>query len=161
MQAGQAAKSKAMIIGRTPKLAAITTPLSLPMIFAVLMAVNLPKESLSLLIVSCHITMVLRLTLVNAITKQLHICWPHICSICCRNGSLRTWLQLVLQESVSSFTELMPNWRDQGMVSRFQFEKPIGFRLGAISVRETRDVSRWQESVLPSVRRYGVPDRRE
>jgi hypothetical protein len=86
MQPGQAAKSKAMTIGTTPKFVAITTPLSLPIILAVPTAVNSPKESVSLLILPCRITIFLRLTLVDAIMKRLYICWPNDCKICHPNA---------------------------------------------------------------------------
>ena len=76
MQPGQAAKSKAETIGRTPKLVAITTPFCLPIIFAVPIEVNLPKESVSLPIFACHKVNILRLTLVYPM-RSSYTCVGH------------------------------------------------------------------------------------
>jgi hypothetical protein len=80
MQPGQAAKSKAETIGRTPKFVAITTPICLPIIFAVPIEVNLPKESVSLLIFGCHIDNILHLTLVYPI-RSSYTCVGHMIAI--------------------------------------------------------------------------------
>src|SRR6516225_1068044 len=92
MQPAQAAKSKAMTIGTVAKFVAITTPLSLPRTFAVPLAVNLPKESLSLMVFSCGITNIPPLNTGRSNQKQLHICWRHAYNVCRRYGRVSSFI---------------------------------------------------------------------